>query len=230
MKDELNCTILRRLGVVDYCETWQKMRAFTDARSANSADEFWVLQHPAVYTLGQAGKREHVLDAGVIPVVNSDRGGQVTYHGPGQIVLYCLIDLRRLRIGVRTMVEALEDAVISALAEHGLSGQRRSGAPGVYVGEAKIAALGLRVRNGCTYHGVALNVCMDLEPFSRINPCGFAGLQVTSVIEQGIEIGVDSLGTQLATALAVRLGVHLNVPGVFSTGARRLRRSRAVST
>ena len=225
MKDELNCTILRRLGVVDYCETWQKMRAFTDVRSANSADEFWLLQHPAVYTLGQAGKPEHVLDADVIPVVSTDRGGQVTYHGPGQIILYCLIDLRRLRIGVRTMVEALEDAVISVLAEHGLSGQRRSGAPGVYVGEAKIAALGLRVRNGCTYHGVALNVCMDLEPFARINPCGFAGLPVTSVHEQGIEIGVDTLGAQLAVALAVRLGVHLDDPG-----ARRIRCCRAVGT
>lgn len=210
MNDERHETVLRRLGMVDYRDTWQAMRAFTDARSADSADEFWLVQHPAVYTLGQAGKREHVLDAGVIPVVSTDRGGQVTYHGPGQVVLYCLVDLRRLGIGVRSMVESLEDAVITALAEHGLCAQRRAGAPGVYVGEAKIAALGLRVRNACTYHGVALNVRMDLEPFRRINPCGFADLQVTSVHEQGIAIDVDAQGERLACALAARLGVRLS--------------------
>jgi lipoyl(octanoyl) transferase len=199
--------------MVDYLETWQQMRAFTDTRSANSADEFWLVQHPAVYTLGQAGKREHVLDAGAIPVIGTDRGGQVTYHGPGQVVLYCLADLRRLRIGVRSMVESLEDAVIIVLAEHGLCAQRRAGAPGVYVGGAKIAALGLRVRNACTYHGVALNVCMDLEPFSRINPCGYADLPVTSLDRQGIATDVDLQGEQLASALAERLGVELSEAG-----------------
>jgi len=213
MKEQLHETLLHRLGMVDYLETWQQMRAFTDTRSANSADEFWLVQHPAVYTLGQAGKREHVLDAGAIPVISTDRGGQVTYHGPGQVVLYCLADLRRLRIGVRSMVESLEDAVIAVLAEHGLCAQRCAGAPGVYVGGAKIAALGLRVRNACTYHGVALNVCMDLEPFSRINPCGYADLQVTSMDRQGIATDVDLQGEQLASALAERLGVDLSEAG-----------------
>ena len=209
MKNAPHETKLRHLGTRDYQVVWDSMRAFTNARTAGSADEFWLVQHPAVYTLGQAGKPEHVISAGSIPVINSDRGGQVTFHGPGQIVLYCLLDLRRLRIGVRSMVAFLEDAVIAALAEHGLGAQRRVGAPGVYVGEAKIAALGLRVRNGCTYHGVALNVRMDLEPFSRINPCGMAGLQVTSLSEQGIAVDVDTQGLRLAAALADQLGVHL---------------------
>ena len=185
------------------------MREFTAARSASDADELWLVQHPAVFTLGQAGKHEHVLSAGAIPVVSSDRGGQVTYHGPGQVVLYCLLDLRRLHIGVRTLVESLEDSVIDSLAAHGLCAQRRAGAPGVYVADAKIAALGLRVRNACTYHGVSLNVRMDLEPFARINPCGFAGLRVTSMYEHGIDIDVNSQGDRLAVALAARLGVSL---------------------
>jgi lipoyl(octanoyl) transferase len=202
-------TIVRRLGLVDYHETWKRMRGFTAARTAGSADELWLVQHPAVFTLGQAGKHEHVLNAGAIPVVNSDRGGQVTYHGPGQVVLYCLLDLRRLRIGVRSLVESLEGAVINSLAEHGLCAQRREAAPGVYVADAKIAALGLRVRNACTYHGVALNVRMDLEPFARINPCGFAGLRVTSMYEQGIDTDANSEGERLALALAGRLGVDL---------------------
>ncbi len=202
-------TILRRLGTLDYLQCWQRMRAFTNARSHGSADEFWLVEHPAVFTLGQAGKCEHILDAGTIPVVSSDRGGQVTYHGPGQIILYSLVDLRRLKLGIRSMVASLEGAVISALAEHGLSAQRRAGAPGVYIGEAKIAALGLRVRNARTYHGVALNVGMDLEPFQRINPCGFAGLEVTSVREQGVEIDTQPQGERLALALADRLGMRL---------------------
>jgi lipoyl(octanoyl) transferase len=202
-------TFVRRLGVVDYHETWKRMRAFTDVRSATTADEFWLVEHPPVFTLGQAGKPEHVLNAGEIPIINSDRGGQVTYHGPGQVVLYSLLDLRRLRIGVRSLVESLEDAVITSLAEHGLCAHRRAGAPGVYVADAKIAALGLRVRKACTYHGVALNVRMDLEPFSRINPCGYVGLRVTSMHEQGVHSDTDSQGDRLALALAARLGVSL---------------------
>jgi lipoyl(octanoyl) transferase len=202
-------TNLRRLGMRDYSSVWADMRAYTDARASSSADELWLVQHPAVFTLGQAGKREHVLSAGTIPVIKTDRGGQVTYHGPGQAVLYCLLDLRRLRIGVKSIVASLEDSVIAALAEHGIDARRRSCAPGVYVGEAKIAALGLRVRNGCTYHGVALNVDLDLEPFSRINPCGYVGLQVTSMAEQGIVVDVDLLGAQLAETLVRQLGVRL---------------------
>ena len=202
-------TNLRRLGMRDYSSVWADMRAYTDARLTSSADELWLVQHPDVFTLGQAGKREHVLNAGTIPVIKTDRGGQVTYHGPGQAVLYCLLDLRRLRIGVKSIVASLEDAVISLLAEHEIDARRRSGAPGVYVGEAKIAALGLRVRNGCTYHGVALNVDPDLEPFSRINPCGYAGLQVTSMAQQGAVVNVDVQGAQLAETLVRRLGVHL---------------------
>ena len=202
-------THLRRLGMCDYAAVWADMRAYTDARSTASADELWLVQHPAVFTLGQAGKREHVLDAGSIPVIETDRGGQVTYHGPGQAVLYCLLDLRRLRIGVKSIVASLEDAVIKVLAEHEIEAQRRGGAPGVYVGETKIAALGLRVRNGCTYHGVALNVDPDLEPFSRINPCGYAGLQVTSMAEQGAVVDVDEQGVQLAEMLVRRIGACL---------------------
>ena len=202
-------TNLRRLGMRDYSSVWADMRAYTDARSTSSADELWLVQHPAVFTLGQAGKREHVLSAGSIPVIKTDRGGQVTYHGPGQAVLYCLLDLRRLRIGVKSIVASLEDTVIAVLAEHEIDARRRSGAPGVYVGETKIAALGLRVRNGCTYHGVALNVDPDLEPFSRINPCGYAGLQVTSMAEQGAAVDVDLQGVQLAETLVRHLGVSL---------------------
>lgn len=202
-------TNLRRLGMRDYSPVWADMRAYTDARSSCSADELWLVQHPAVFTLGQAGKREHVLNAGSIPVIETDRGGQVTYHGPGQAVLYCLLDLRRLRLGVKSIVASLEDAVISVLAENAIDARRQSGAPGVYVGEAKIAALGLRVRNGCTYHGVALNVDPDLEPFSRINPCGFADLQVTSMAEQGVVVNVNSQGAQLAETLVRRLGARL---------------------
>lgn len=202
-------TNLRRLGMRDYASVWTDMRAYTQARLASSADELWLVQHPAVFTLGQAGKREHVLNAGSIPVIKSDRGGQVTYHGPGQAVLYCLLDLRRLRIGVKSIVASLEEAVITVLAGNHIDACRRAGAPGVYVGEKKIAALGLRVRNGCTYHGVALNVDPDLEPFTRINPCGYAGLQVTSMAEQGAVVNVEDQGVQLAETLVHCLGVHV---------------------
>lgn len=155
------------------------MQAFTAARTAETPDEFWVLQHPPVYTQGQAGKPEHLLHATDIPVVPIDRGGQITYHGPGQLVVYTLVDLRRRGYGIRELVQRLEQAVIDMLAAHRVVGGRLSGAPGVYVGGAKLAALGLRVKHGCTYHGLALNVEMDLAPFSAINPCGLAGIAVT---------------------------------------------------
>jgi lipoyl(octanoyl) transferase len=177
--------LIRRLGRQPYQTTWDAMRAFTDARSADTADELWLLEHDPVFTLGQAGRMEHVLAPGEIPVIPVDRGGQVTYHGPGQIVGYPLIDLRRLGIGVRELVSRIEQAIIDTLAHWNIGAERVEGAPGVYVGGAKIAALGLRVRRGCTFHGLAFNVAMDLEPFRRINPCGYKGLAVTQVLDLG---------------------------------------------
>ncbi|MER3546686.1 MAG: octanoyltransferase [Rhodanobacteraceae bacterium] len=176
---------VRHLGRQPYVPVWQAMRAFTDARDADTPDELWLLQHDPVFTLGQAGKREHILAAGDIPVIPVDRGGQVTYHGPGQIVAYPLLDLRRLGIGVRDLVCRIEQAIIDTLAEWNIVAVRREGAPGVYVADAKVAALGLRVRRGCTFHGLAFNIAMDLEPFNRINPCGYAGLQVTQMVDLG---------------------------------------------
>ena len=177
--------LVRRLGRQPYVPVWHAMQAFTDARGPDTPDELWLLQHEPVFTLGQAGKWEHVLLPGEIPVVPVDRGGQVTYHGPGQIVAYPLLDLRRLKLGVRELVCRIEQAIIDTLAEWNVVAQRRAGAPGVYVGEAKIAALGLRVRRGCTLHGLAFNIAMDLAPFHRINPCGYRGLAVTQLADLG---------------------------------------------
>ena len=181
---------VRHLGEVDYRSTWQEMQDFTNSRQQDTEDELWFLQHLPVYTLGKNGKAEHVLDPADIPVVNSDRGGQVTYHGPGQIVVYTMLDLNRLNIGVRQLVTELEQTVIDLLASYGVDSIARRDAPGVYVNNAKIAALGLRVRKGCSFHGLALNVDMDLEPFSRINPCGYEGLEVTQLtsLVQDIQI------------------------------------------
>lgn len=173
--------VIRHLGEVDYQKTWQAMQDFTNVRAKDTADELWFLQHPPVYTLGKNGKPEHVLNAQSIPVVNSDRGGQVTYHGPGQIVVYTMLDLSRLKIGVRELVTHMEQSIIDLLADNGVESNARRDAPGVYVNNAKIAALGLRVRKGCSFHGLALNVDMDLEPFNRINPCGYEGLEVTQL-------------------------------------------------
>lgn len=166
----------RRLGLLPYADTWERMRDFTATRGPGAADEIWLLQHPPVFTLGQGGREEHLLDPGDIPVLRVDRGGQVTYHGPGQIVAYLLLDLRRRGLGVRALVDLIEGCLIRLLASYGVQAATREGAPGVYVGAAKIAALGLRVRRGCSYHGLSLNVDMDLAPFRRINPCGYAGL------------------------------------------------------
>ena len=173
--------VIRKLGMVDYEATLAQMKTFTDTRTPDSADELWLLQHPRVFTQGQAGKAEHVLAAGDIPVVQADRGGQVTYHGPGQWVLYLLVDIKRHRLGVRALVDLIENSLIQLLAEYGIDAAARPDAPGVYVSGDKIAALGLRVRKGCSYHGLALNVDLNLEPFTRINPCGFEGLRVTSM-------------------------------------------------
>jgi lipoyl(octanoyl) transferase len=173
--------LVRRLGLVEYEPVWRAMQAFTNRRDPATADELWLVQHPPVFTLGQAGRPEHVLAAGDIPVLQVDRGGQVTYHGPGQIVAYPLLDIRRLGLGVKGLVERIEEAVIRVLASYGVSAGRATGAPGVYVDGEKIAALGLRVRHGRSFHGLAFNIDMDLEPYQRINPCGFEGLRVTQL-------------------------------------------------
>ena len=176
---------IRHLGRQPYEPIWRAMSAFTDNRTAETCDELWVLEHDPVFTLGQAGKMEHVLAPGDIPVVPVDRGGQVTYHGPGQIVAYPLIDLRRAGVGVRELVCRIEQAIIDTLGHWNIQAERREGAPGVYVAEAKVAALGLRVRRGCSFHGLAFNINMNLEPFHRINPCGYKGLAVTQVLDLG---------------------------------------------
>ena len=185
------------------------MKQFTAARNADTLDEIWVLQHPPVYTQGLAGKPEHLLRATDIPVIKIDRGGQITYHGPGQIVAYLLLDLRRWKINVRQLVRLMEQAVIDLLAQHGVKAQGREDAPGVYVAGAKIAALGLKIRNGCCYHGLSFNVDIDLTPFSNINPCGHAGLRVTQVCELGITVPINELQAELAQNLIHGLQRHL---------------------
>lgn len=186
------------LGLAPYQATWDAMKHFTARRTAETRDEIWLLQHAPVYTQGQAGKPEHLLNAHDIPVVKIDRGGQVTYHGPGQIVMYVLLDLRRWRLNVRQLVRRLEQSVIDLLADYGIHAQGRDDAPGVYVNDAKIAALGLKIKNGCCYHGLSFNVDMDLAPFAHINPCGYAGLRVTQARDLGVTTPYDELERQLA--------------------------------
>ena len=190
--------IVRNLGLSDCQTTWRAMRRFTDARTEKTADEIWLVEHPPVFTLGQAGKPEHLIAETDIPVLKIDRGGQITYHGPGQVVMYTLIDLRRRGLGVRQFVGALEEAVIALLDDLGLTGVRREDAPGVYVGGAKIASLGLRIRRGSSYHGVALNVDLDLEPFNLINPCGFPDMPVTRLKDLGVSLPRQTLAASLA--------------------------------
>ncbi len=202
-------TLVRDLGRQAYEPVWRAMQAFTDARDEATPDELWLVEHDPVFTLGQAGKPEHVLAPGDIPVLHVDRGGQVTYHGPGQIVAYPLLDLRRLKTGVRDYVCRIEQAVIDTLGEWNIHGERREGAPGVYVNGAKVAALGIRVRRGCTFHGLAFNIAMDLEPFHRINPCGYAGLEVVSMLDLGGPAGLEAVKPVLLAALADRLGLRL---------------------
>lgn len=201
--------IIRRLGKRDYQPTWQAMRDFTDRRNDHTRSELWVVEHPPVFTQGQAGKAEHLLGPGDIPVVQTDRGGQVTYHGPGQLVIYVLISLREAGIGIRRLVSIMEDAIIGVLAAHDIEARARADAPGVYVDDKKIASLGLRVRRGCTYHGLALNVSNELEPFQRINPCGYAGLEVTSTSLLGIQDDQDALAAELLKRLSSGLGYEL---------------------
>lgn len=204
MKDEFAGRI-KHLGLVDYLPVWQAMKDFTAARTEQTPDEIWLLQHPPVYTQGVAGKPEHLLHNNGITVVRTDRGGQITYHGPGQIVAYLLLDMRRLKIGVRELVRKMEGAVIDLLQDYGVVAQGRIDAPGVYVDGAKIAALGLKVKNGRCYHGLALNVDMDLLPFSAINPCGYAGLKVTQTKNLGISDTLETLGNKLAGQLKEKL-------------------------
>ncbi|MBS0213799.1 MAG: lipoyl(octanoyl) transferase LipB [Proteobacteria bacterium] len=199
--------IVRDLGRQPYAPVWRAMQAFTDARDETTTDELWLVEHAPVFTLGQAGRPEHVLAPGDIPVLQVDRGGQVTYHGPGQIVAYPLVDLRRIKFGVRELVTRIEQAVIDVLADWNIHGERRDGAPGVYVAGAKIAALGLRVRRGCSFHGLAFNVAMDLSPFLRINPCGYQGLQVTCVLDLGGPGDPATLRPALVAALSAQMGL-----------------------
>lgn len=208
MNDESTVLQVRRLGLVDYEPCWQAMQDFTERRDAHTADEFWLLQHPRVFTQGRAGKAEHVLAPGDIPVVQVDRGGQVTYHGPGQIVGYVLVDLKRRGLSIRDLVGAIEQAIVSTVGRYGVVAEPRAGAPGVYLENgAKIAQLGLRVRHGCTFHGLSLNVGMDLEPFGRINPCGYAGLQVTDLrTAVGRDLDMELLETELAYEISAKLG------------------------
>ncbi len=197
--------IVRELGLQPYQQVWQDMQTFTDQRGASTPDELWLVQHPPVYTLGKNAKAEHVLDPGDIPVVQSDRGGQVTYHGPGQLVVYTLVDLNRKKIGVRELVSRIENSVIELLGEYGIRANARKDAPGVYVDDRKIAALGLRVRKGCSFHGLAFNVDMDLEPFSRINPCGYQGLEVTQLSDLVAVADLAAVGGELVSHLQRQL-------------------------
>ncbi|MEM7054371.1 MAG: lipoyl(octanoyl) transferase LipB [Pseudomonadota bacterium] len=204
---------VRELGRQPYVDVWQRMRDVTDARGPETPDELWLVEHPPVFTQGLAGKAEHVLDAGDIPIVQTDRGGQVTYHGPGQLVVYPLIDLDRLSLGVRCFVRDLEQVVIDLLVEHKVESGRRQGAPGVFVGDAKIASIGLKVRRGCTFHGLALNLDLDLSPFSCINPCGYAGQAMTRWVDcvNGEQNPFDRRAVQhrLVDLLADRIGLDV---------------------
>lgn len=215
MKRDSANLLVRDLGLCGYQTTWDAMRAFTDQRTAETPDEVWMLEHHPVFTQGQAGKAEHVLNPGEIPVVQADRGGQVTYHGPGQLVAYLLVDLERRHWGVRNLVDAIEQALIALLAAYGIRAEARPDAPGVYVAGAKIASLGLRVRRGCSYHGLALNLDMDLEPFSRINPCGLVGQPMTRMKDLGVNRPMSEVAEHLCAELAGRLGynAHTRVRG-----------------
>jgi lipoyl(octanoyl) transferase len=202
-----NPLTIRHLGRADYEPVWRAMQAFTDERGPETPDELWLVEHPPVFTQGQAGKAEHVLAPGDIPVVRVDRGGQVTYHGPGQIVAYPLINLRRVGLGVRAFVRAIEEAIIRTLDHYGVTGERVDGAPGIYVDGAKVASLGLRVRRGCSFHGLAFNIDMDLEPFQRINPCGYQGLQVVDLKRlSGREVDIAEVTKRLVDELAGQFG------------------------
>ncbi len=201
---------VQRLGLVPYETVFASQAEYTSVRSETSSDQVWLVEHPAVFTMGQAAKAEHILAAGDIPIVQSDRGGQVTYHGPGQTVVYYLLDLKRLQLSVRDLVTLAETVVIDSLAAFGIRGETKRDAPGVYVNGSKIAALGFRIRKGCSYHGLSLNRAMDLEPFTRINPCGFRGLKVTDVRNQGVEVSRGELEAELIHQSLMHLSERLS--------------------
>ena len=206
---EFSAPLIRELGRVAYTPTFEQMQALTVARDVNSPDEFWLLEHPPVFTLGQAGLESHLLHATSVPLVHTDRGGQITYHGPGQVVIYMLLDLKRRGMMIKEWVRRIEEAIILTLGDYGLQTERHEGAPGIYIGNdgtqthagAKIAALGLKVKNGCTYHGLSLNVAMDLSPFLQINPCGYAGLETVDMRTMGVDAAQDEVARVLANYL-----------------------------
>ncbi len=200
--------VIRRLGLRSYEPVWREMQSFTDSRDAGTADEIWFLEHLPVFTLGQAGRLEHLLNPGDIPVIKVDRGGQVTYHGPGQLVVYLLLDLRRRKMGIRPLVTLMEQSIVDLLGEYHVSANARTDAPGVYVGDRKVASVGLRVRRGCSFHGLSLNIDMNLEPFERINPCGYPGLEVTQLREFCGAVDVETVSEGLRCQILGRLGYN----------------------
>jgi lipoyl(octanoyl) transferase len=196
---------IRNLGLQDYDITWQAMQRFTHERTRDTNDELWIVEHPSIYTLGLNGKREHLLTIGNIPVINSDRGGQVTYHGPGQIIIYVLLDIKRLNLGIHQLVKILEQSMISVLAQHDISGLSRIDAPGVYVNDQKIGSIGLRIKKNCSYHGLSLNNNMDLRPFDHINTCGYSGLKVTQLSDLGVTVSSKELADSVTQAITAAL-------------------------
>ena len=196
---------IRNLGLQDYDITWQAMQRFTHERTTDTNDELWIVEHPSIYTLGLNGKREHLLTIGNIPVINSDRGGQVTYHGPGQIIIYVLLDIKRLNLGIHQLVKILEQSMISVLAQHDISGLSRIDAPGVYVNDQKIGSIGLRIKKNCSYHGLSFNNNMDLRPFDHINTCGYSGLEVTQLSDLGVTVSSKELADSVTQAITEAL-------------------------
>ncbi len=196
---------IRNLGLQDYDITWQAMQRFTHERTTDTNDELWIVEHPSIYTLGLNGKREHLLTIGNIPVINYDRGGQVTYHGPGQIIIYVLLDIKRLNLGIHQLVKILEQSMISVLAQHDISGLSRIDAPGVYVNDQKIGSIGLRIKKNCSYHGLSLNNNMDLRPFDHINTCGYSGLEVTQLSDLGVTVSSKKLADSVTQAITAAL-------------------------
>ena len=196
---------IRNLGLQEYDITWQAMQRFTHERTTDTNDELWIVEHPSIYTLGLNGKREHLLTIGNIPVINSDRGGQVTYHGPGQIIIYVLLDIKRLNLGIRQLVNILEQSMISVLAQYDIFGLSRIDAPGVYVNDQKIGSIGLRIKKNCSYHGLSLNNNMDLRPFDHINTCGYSGLKVTQLSDLGVTVSSKELADSVTQAITAAL-------------------------
>jgi lipoyl(octanoyl) transferase len=196
---------VRYLGLQDYETTWHAMQQFTQDRTPHTPDELWITEHPSVYTLGLNGKSEHILNAGNIPVIKSDRGGQVTYHGPGQLIVYTLLDIKRLDLNIRELVSALENTMIQVLKSYGHTAIARADAPGVYVDEQKIGSIGLRIKRNCSYHGLSLNNTIDLDPFNNINPCGYAGLKATSLAELGVKLSTTELATSVVNEITQQL-------------------------